>query len=142
MFEVETQPFEVGDGLLKDVAEDIDVNDRADFGVLISFRYFARGAVVVIAEVLEMSADLIRHLETVQTLIQGEEAAVVGGNVQAGVAFVNGAEQAAEVEPDGLRVVGIAVLEGVLEGFGGQQAAVLAKGTEQHPIQQLLNAAE
>src|ERR1022692_4212312 len=140
MFEVETQPFEVGDGLLKDVAEDIDVNDRADFGVLISFRYFARGAVIVIAEVLEMGADLIRHLEAVQTLIQGEEAAVVGGDVQAGIAFVNGAEQAPEVEPDGPGIVRVAVLEGVLEGFGGQQTAVLAKCTEQNAVQKLLNA--
>jgi hypothetical protein len=41
-------------------------------------------------------------------------------DVQAGVAFVNGAEQAAEVVPERVRVVRIAVLEGVLEGFGGQ----------------------
>ena len=34
------------------------------------------------------------------------------------------------------------MLEGVLEGFGGQQAAVFAKGAEQHAVQQLLNAAE
>jgi hypothetical protein len=51
-------------------------------------------------------------------------------HVQTGVAFVNGAEQAAEVVPDGVRVVGVAVLEGVLEGFGRQQAAVLAEGAE------------
>jgi len=70
-------------------------------------------------------------------------AAGVGeSDVQAGVAFVNGAEQAAEVEPYGLWVVGVALLEGVLEGFGGQQAAVLAKGAEQDAVQQLLGAAE
>jgi hypothetical protein len=51
-------------------------------------------------------------------------------DVQAGVAFVNGAEQAPEVEPDGLWIVRVAVLEGVLEGFGGQQATVFAKCTE------------
>jgi hypothetical protein len=62
--------------------------------------------------------------------------------VQAGIAFVNGAEQAPEVEPDGLWIVRVAVLEGVLEGFGGQQAAVLAKRTEQNAVQQLPNAAE
>ena len=49
-------------------------------------------------------------------------------DVQAGIAFVNGAEQAPEVEPDGPRVVWVAVLEGVLEGFVGQQAAIFAKG--------------
>ena len=103
LFEAQAQAFEVGDGLLEDVAEDVHVNDRADFGVLVPFGHFARGAVIVIAEVLEMGADLVRHLEGVQRRIGGEEAAVVGGDVQAGIAFVNGAEQAAEVEPDGLR---------------------------------------
>jgi uncharacterized protein YjeT (DUF2065 family) len=44
--------------------------------------------------------------------------------------------------PDGLRIIGFAVLEGVLEGLGGQQAAVFAKGAEQNAVQQLLNAAE
>ncbi len=56
---------------------------------------------VVIAEVLEMGADLVWHLEGVQRRIQGEEAAIVGGDVQSDIAFVNGAEQAPEVEPDG-----------------------------------------
>ena len=42
-------------------------------------------------------------------------------DVQAGVAFVNRLEQAADVLPDGRRVVWIAVFEGVLERFGGQQ---------------------
>ena len=78
----------------------------------------------------------------VQRRIEGEEAAVVGGDVQAGVAFVNGAEQAAEVEPDGLRIVGVALLEGVLERFGGEQAAVFAEGAEQDAVQQLLGAAQ
>src|ERR1017187_1895512 len=50
--------------------------------------------------------------------------------VQAGVAFVYGAEQATEVEPDGPGIVRVAVLEGVLEGFGGEQATVLAKCKE------------
>ena len=89
-----------------------------------------------------MGADLVRYLEGVQRRVGGEEAAIEGGDVQAGVAFVNGAEQAAEVEPDGARVVGVAVLEGALEGFGGEQAAVFAKGAEQDAVQQLLGAAE
>ena len=49
-------------------------------------------------------------------------------DIQAGVAFVYGAEEAAEVEPDGLRVAGVALLEGVFEGFGGQQTAAFAEG--------------
>jgi hypothetical protein len=35
-----------------------------------------------------MGADLVRHLEGVQRRIGGEEAAVVGGDVQAGVACI------------------------------------------------------
>ena len=89
-----------------------------------------------------MSADVVRHLEGVQRRVGGEEAAVVGGDVQAGIAFVYGAEQAAEVEPDGARVVRVAVREGVLEGLGGQKTAVFAEGTEQDAVQQLLGAAE
>jgi hypothetical protein len=86
--QAEAQPFEIRDGLLEDLAEDIDVNHRADFGVLVRVGHFARRTVIIVAEVLEMGADLVRHLEVVQTLIQGEEAAVVGGNVQAGVGFI------------------------------------------------------
>jgi hypothetical protein len=37
-------------------------------------------------------------------------------------AFVSGAERAAEAVPDRARIVGFAVLEGVLERFGGEQA--------------------
>jgi len=56
------------------------------------------------------------------------EAGVGESDVQAGVAFVNGPEQAAEVVPERVRVVEVAVLEGALKGFGGQQAAVFAEG--------------
>ncbi len=116
-FQAQAQPFEVGDGLLEDVAEDIDINHRADFGVLVGVGHFAGGAVIVIAEVLEMGADLVRHLEGVQRRVGGEEAAVVGGDVQAGIAFINGAEQALEGLPYGAGVVRVVVLEGVLEGL-------------------------
>ena len=63
----------------------VRINDRPDFGVLVRVGQFARGAVIVIAEVLEMGADLVRHLEGVQRRIGGEEAAVVGGDVQGGI---------------------------------------------------------
>jgi hypothetical protein len=63
----------------------IQINGRADFGVLVRVGHFARGAVIVIAKVLEMGADLVRHLEGVQRRMGGEEAAVVGGDVQAGI---------------------------------------------------------
>jgi hypothetical protein len=70
------------------VAEDVHVNDRPDFGVLVRVGHFARGPVIVIAEVLEMGADLVRHLEGVQRRIGGEEAAIVGGDVQAGIGCI------------------------------------------------------
>ena len=63
----------------------IQINDRADFGVLVRVGHFARGPVIVIAKVLEMGANLVRHLEGVQRRIGGEEAAVVGGDVQGGI---------------------------------------------------------
>jgi hypothetical protein len=65
----------------------IHINDRADFGVLVRVGHFARGPAIVIAEVLEMGADLVRHLEGVQRGIGGEEAAIVGGDVQAGIGY-------------------------------------------------------
>ena len=58
------------------MAEDIDINHRADFSILVRVGHFARVAVIVIAEVLEIGADLVRDLEAIQTLIQGEEAAI------------------------------------------------------------------
>ena len=120
----------------------IHVNDRAGGGALGGGGNLARRAAIVFADLPEMGADLVRHLEGVQRRIGGEQAAVVGGDIQAGIAFVNGAEQAAEILPNGPGIVWVAVLEGVLERFGGQQAAVFAEGAEQHAVQQLLNAAE
>ncbi|MCX6924199.1 MAG: hypothetical protein NT154_13455 [Verrucomicrobia bacterium] len=48
------------------VAEDIHLNERADGGALGGVGHFARGAVIVVAQFLEVSADLVRHLEGVQ----------------------------------------------------------------------------
>jgi hypothetical protein len=70
------------------------------------------------------------------------QAGVGQSDDQTGIAFINGAKQAAEVVPERVRVVWVAVLEGVFEGFGGQQAVVFAKGAEQNAVQQLLYAAE
>ena len=66
----------------------VHANDRADGGGLGGVGDFVGGAVIVIAEVLEMGADFVRHLEGVQRRIGGEEAAVVGGDVQAGVVLI------------------------------------------------------
>ncbi len=85
LFEALAQPLQVGDGLLADVAEDVHVYDRADGSALSSVGYLAGGAVIVVAQVLEMGADLVGHLEAVQGRVRGEKAAVVSGDVKAGV---------------------------------------------------------
>ena len=70
-------------------------------GIFVGVGHFAREPVIVIAQILEMTAELVGHLEGVQRRIGGEETAVVGGDVQADVAFVDGAEQAPEILPEG-----------------------------------------
>ena len=62
--------------------------ERANFGVLVAFGHFARGPVIVIAEVLELNADLVRHLKGVQRQIGGKEAAIVRRDVQASIGLI------------------------------------------------------
>ena len=73
------EAFEVGDGLLEDVAEDVHVDDGTNLGGFVLVGDFAGGAVVEIAEILEMGANLVGHVEVVEGRVGGEEAAVVGG---------------------------------------------------------------
>ena len=100
------------------------------------------GLLVQVHAVEVVLEDLPVEVEEGALAAQFLQPGVGESDVQAGVAFVNGAEQAAEVEPERVRVVGVAVLEGVLEGFGGQETAVFAEGAEQDPVQQLLGAAQ
>jgi hypothetical protein len=58
--------------------------------------------------------DLAVEIEEGALAAQFLEPGVGESDVQAGIAFVYGAEQAAEVEPDGFWVVRVAVLEGML----------------------------
>ena len=74
--------------MLEDVAEVVHVKDLADGGAFGGGGHLARGAAIEVAQFLEMSADLVRDLEGVQRRIGGEEAAVVGGDVQAGVGCI------------------------------------------------------
>ena len=141
-FEVLADAFEVGDGLLEDVAEDVHIDDGADFLRFVGLRHLACGAEVVGGEVAEQGANVVGDLQRVEPLVMGEEAAVVGGDFQAAVAFIDGAEQAAEVVPNGFGVVGVAVVEGPAHGFRWEQAAVLAERAEQDAVQQFLRAAE
>ena len=48
-----------------------------------------------------MGRDFVEDVEIVERRIEGEDAGVVSGDVQAGVAFVNGAEEAAEIRING-----------------------------------------
>ena len=71
--------LEVGDGLLEDVAEDVHIDDRADFLGLVRIGDGAGGAEIVVGEIAEVAADFVRDVQGVESLIMGEEAAVVGG---------------------------------------------------------------
>jgi hypothetical protein len=70
------------------VAEDVHVYDRVACGGLGGVGHLARRAVIVVAQFLEMRANFVRHLEGVQRRVGGEEAAIVGRDVQAGIAFI------------------------------------------------------
>ena len=61
-------------------------------------------------------------------------------DVEGVVTLVHRAEQSAEVVPDRPRVVGVAMLVGLLDGVRRQQVAVLAEGAEQDAVEQLLRA--
>ena len=63
------------------MAEDVHVYDGAHRPALSGVGHLAGGAVIVVAQFLEMGADLVRDLEDVQSGIEGEEAAVVGGDI-------------------------------------------------------------
>ena len=141
-FEILPKAFEVGDRLLEDVAEDVHVDDRADFGGLGRIRDFAGRAVIVFAEVAEKCADIVRDTQRVEDGIRREQAAVVGGDFQLGVAGIDRPEKAPEVFPDRLGVVGVAVGERAPHRVGREQAAVLAERAEEHAVEQPLRAAE
>ena len=101
-----------------------------------------RRAVIEIAQLAKVGADLIGHLQVVQNRIVGKQPAVVGVDAQGRVAAIDGTEQPAEVVPDRAGVVGVAVLVRLADRFRGKQAAVFAEGAEQHPVQQLLGATQ
>ena len=99
-------------------------------------------AVVVVAQIAELAADLVRYLQPVQQRIVGEQAPVVGVDPQGRVAPINRLEQPAEIFPDGTRIERVAVLVGFAQHLDGQQAAVFAKRAEQHAVEQLLRGAQ
>ena len=129
------QSLQVGDRLFEDVAQNIHVDQRA---LARRDGRLMRRPVVVVAQVAEVTADLVRDLQAVQARIRREQPAVVGVDAQRRIAAVDGLEQAAKVVVDGARVVRIAVLVRFLNGVHGQQPAILGERAEQDAVQQFL----
>jgi hypothetical protein len=76
------------------VAEDVHIDDRADFPRGVGLGYLAGGPEIVFAEVAEEGADIVRDLQCIEAGIAGEEAAIVCGDFEAGIADIDGAEEA------------------------------------------------
>jgi len=129
--------FEVGDRLLEDVPEDLDIDQAA--GGLLFVGDLARRAVVVVAESFEERTRLVGDVQaTIEDGVESEEPAVVGRDAQGRVALVDGPEESPEVIPYRVRIVGVRVREGFLERLLRKQAPVLAEGRKEHTVEQLL----
>ncbi|HEX7788134.1 MAG TPA: hypothetical protein VF653_18085, partial [Methylomirabilota bacterium] len=115
------EAFQIGDRALEDVAEDLHVHQPGPHARAIGS---SRGVVVVLAEPVELGKDVVRHLQAVENGISGEQAAVVTGNVERAAALIDRPEETFERLPLRPRVVGVVVLEGFPQGFGGHQTAV------------------
>jgi hypothetical protein len=63
-------------------------------------------------------------------------------DVQIGVAYVHRTEHPTEVVPERTRVVWVVIREGALDGLGREEAAILAKGDEENPVQELLRGSQ
>ena len=61
------------------------MTERISVG-LVRVGHFAGGPVIVVGQVAEVGADIVGDLQRVEARIVGEQAAVVGGDVEAGVA--------------------------------------------------------
>lgn len=90
--------FEVADGLLEDVAEDVN----ADLG-----------GEVVFAERLEQSTGIVRQNQAVENGVGAKQTAVGGGNVQRRIAFVDEAEQSLKFSQTGWGLEGVLLGEGL-----------------------------
>ncbi len=121
------QPFDVGDRLLEDVAEDGDGDLRGE---------------VVAADRMEAFADGIRQAQPVDRGIGLEQAAIVARDPQRLAALVDRLEQADEIVPDRARVVRVPGLEGVAEGVARQEPGVLGEGDEEHAVEDLLRGGD
>ena len=83
------QLLQVGDRLLEDVPQDVNVDQAAVAGRRGVGRRLVRRAVVVIAQLAEVGADFVGHLQAVQDRIVGKQPAVVGVDAQGRVAPVD-----------------------------------------------------
>ena len=122
----------------KNVPEDLHVDQ---FGGPCGGRFpirRGRRAVLVGGEPVQTLTNLVGHLQTVQHGVGGEQAAVVALDAKSGVALVHRPEQPPEVLPDRPRVERVRVAVSPGNDAGRQQAAILAKGDKQHPVEEFL----
>jgi hypothetical protein len=116
--------FQVGDRLLEDVTQDVDVQI---------------GLEVVVRECTDAVERGIGHHQGIERGILGEQTAVVGVDLHRRQALVHRLEQTAELLPardldEALGLHG----QGAVEHLGRQEADVLAEADEEAAVQELL----
>jgi hypothetical protein len=111
-------PLQVGDRLLEDVAEDVDVHELGAGRLVGVVGRLLGWPVVVGGDGLEVAADLVGDGESVEVGIVGEQTTIAGRDVERRVADVDGAEETPEVFLDWTWVVRVVVLVGFEDGLG------------------------
>ena len=117
------EPFDVGDGLLEDVAEHGD-------------RHFA--PVVPGAERCDVFGEAVGQQQGVDDGIVGEQAAVVGRYRHVVLAAIDQAEEPDEILPDRQRIEFILRFQRPFEQAIRQQVRAFGEGDEQNPVENLL----
>ena len=116
--------FQVADGLLEDMAEDVDVQV---------------GVVVVAGQAQHAFQRGVGDVERVQRRVFGEQAAVVAVDLHGRMAPVHRPEQPAQLLPARYRHKARALRrQGRAQHLARQQPGVLAKADEQHPVEEFL----
>ncbi len=83
---------------------------------------------------MEVAAHLVGHGEAVESRVIREEPAIVGGDVEPCVPEIDGSEEPPEVFPNGPGVVGVGMLVGSPNRFGGEESAVLAERAKEDAV--------
>jgi len=98
--------FDIGDGLLEDVAEHAD-------------RHVARK--VIVGDFSEFLADEICKTQSVDDFVPGEKPAIVGWDFERGIAFIHGIEKSSEIFPSPIRTEFALLLPSIVDQLCGQQ---------------------